>query len=133
MEGISKLEFKVSKIVVKYCPILIAIFYFLSTMFSCIGISVSWMVPIYYMSLLPFICLFACSKLLKFCIWHRLPLYYSILIDVINAIDYYIVIPFSSKWMILIYLLITGCFVLYGVWLKEKYNRLKKRDFDGEF
>ena len=133
MEEISKTQMKFAKIIVKYCPIIIATFYFISAILSCFGVGLVWITPIYYMSLLPFICLFACSKLLKFCIWHRLPLYYSILIDVINAIDYYIVIPFSSKWMILIYLLITGCFVLYGVWLKEKYNRLKKRDFDGEF
>lgn len=132
MEEISKSTIKLSKIVIKYIPILIAIGYFITSMTSCLGVFVGFIVPIYRLSIFSFICLFACSKLLKFCIWHRLPLYYSILIDVINAIDYYIVIPFSSKWMILIYLLITGCFVLYGVWLKEKYNRLKKRDFDGE-
>jgi len=83
------------------------------------------MIPIYYTSLIPFICLIACSKLLKFCIWHRLPLYYSMLIDVINAIDYYIVIPIESKWMLLIYLVITGAFALYGAYLKNRYNKTK--------
>lgn len=125
---IYKTEMKLAKIIVKYCPIIIAIFYFLSSILSCLGIGIYWITPIYYISFLPFLCLYACSKLLKFCIWHRLPLYYSISIDIINAIDYYIVIPIASKWMLLLYMLITGCFVLYGAWLKERYNRYKNVD-----
>lgn len=126
MEEISKSTIKLCKIVVKYIPILIAIGYFITSITSCLGVFIGFIVPIYRLSILSFICLFACSKLLKFCIWHRLPLYYSILIDVINAIDYYIVIPILSKWMILIYLLITGIFILCGVYLKDRYNRINR-------
>lgn len=127
MEEISKSTIKLCKIVVKYIPILIAIGYFITSITSCLGVFIGFIVPIYRLSILSFICLFACSKLLKFCIWHRLPLYYSILIDVINAIDYYIVIPILSKWMILIYLLITGIFILCGVYLKDRYNRINRK------
>ena len=127
MEEISKSTIKLCKIVVKYIPILIAIGYFITSITSCFRIFIGFIVPIYRLSIFSFVCLFACSKLLKFCIWHRLPLYYSILIDVINAIDYYIVIPISSKWMILIYLLITGIFILCGVYLKDRYNRINRK------
>lgn len=125
MEEISKTEYKFCKIIVKYVPYIIGIWSFIASILSCFGLEFSLGVMIFQPSLLPFICLFACSKLLKFCIWHRLPLYYSILIDVINAIDYYIVIPIASKWMLLIYLLITGMFILLGMYLKERYNRKK--------
>lgn len=125
MEEISRVQVKIAKIVVKYSPIIIAIFYFLSAIFSSIKIGIEWIIPICYVSLIPFICLVVCSKLLKFCVWHRLPLYYSMLIDVINAIDFYIVIPIESKWMLLIYLMITGTFVLYGAYLKNRCNKTK--------
>jgi len=67
-------------------------------------------------------CLFAISILLKFCIWHRLPLYYAITIDIINTVDYYFVIPISSKVLLLIYLVISIIFILVGMYLKEKHN-----------
>jgi hypothetical protein len=64
----------------------------------------------------------AMSVLLKFCIWHRLPLYYGASIDIINTIDYYITIPISNKSMLVWYLVITGIFILVGMYLKERHN-----------
>lgn len=128
MEELSRVQVKLAKIIVKYSPIVISGFYFISAIFSCFGIGVGWMVPIYYMSLIPFVCVIACSKLLKFCVWHRLPLYYSIVVDLINAIDFYFMIPIGSKWMLLIYLIVTGIFVLSGAYLKNKYNKRKPQN-----
>lgn len=127
MVEISKGLVRLTRIIVKYIPFVIGIGYLLMAIFSCFGISCIWLPVLFRFSISSFVCLFAISILLKFCIWHRLPLYYSILIDVINAIDYYIVIPISSKWMILIYLLITGIFILCGVYLKDRYNRINRK------
>lgn len=127
MEEVSKRLVKLSKIVVKYAPILIAIGYFVSAVASCFNVTIGFLVPIYKLSILSFICLLTCSKLLKFCIWHRLPLYYSVIIDVLSTIDYYFVIPLSNKWLLLIYLLIAGIFIIIGVYVKERTNRLNRR------
>lgn len=127
MEEISRTTVKLTKIVVKYIPILIAIDYLAASVLSCFGITFGFILPIYRLSLLSFICLFACSKLLKFCIWHRLPLYYSIVIDLLNIIDFYITIPIANKQMLLIYLLIAGLFIIIGMISKENYNRSKRR------
>lgn len=62
------------------------------------------------------------SILLKFCIWHRLPLYYSIVIDIINMLDYYITFSINNVIMLAIYLAITGLFILIGMYWKEKHN-----------
>ena len=40
--------------------------------------------------------------------------------DTINAIDFYIGIPVSAKWMLIIYLLFVGIFVLVGCLIKNK-------------
>lgn len=122
MEEISKLELKICKIIVKYAPFVIAIGYFIMAICSCFGI-VPHIISIFCtMSVVPFIVLFAISKLLKYCSWHRLPLWYSILIDVLNAIYFYFNIPISGKLAIAVYLLITIIFILIGMYLKERSN-----------
>lgn len=122
MEEISKSLARLTKIIVKYIPFVIAIGYLLMAIFSCFGISCIWLPVLFRFSISSFVCLFAISILLKFCIWHRLPLYYAITIDIINTVDYYFVIPISSKMLLLVYLLISAIFILIGMYLKEKYN-----------
>ena len=122
MVEISKGLARLTRIIVKYIPFVIAIGYLLMAIFSCFGISCIWLPVLFRFSMSSFICLFAISILLKFCIWHRLPLYYAITIDIINTIDYYFVIPISSKVLLLIYLVISIIFILVGMYLKEKYN-----------
>lgn len=122
MEEISKSLARLTKIIVKYIPFVIAIGYLLMAIFSCFGISCIWLPVLFRFSISSFVCLFAISILLKFCIWHRLPLYYAITIDIINTVDYYFVIPISSKMLLLIYLVISIIFILVGMYLKEKLN-----------
>lgn len=122
MEEISKLELKTCRIIVKYSPFIIAIGYFIMAICSCFGFVPHFVSILCSMSIIPFIVLFAVSKLLKFCSWHRLPLWYSVLIDVLNAIYFYFNIPIGGKSAIAIYLLITIVFILIGMYLKEKHN-----------
>lgn len=122
MEEISKVELKICKIVVKYAPFIIAVGYFIMAICSCFGFVPHIISVFCSMSIIPFIVLFAISKLLKYCSWHRLPLWYSVLIDVLNAIYFYFNIPISGKFAIAIYLLITIVFILIGMCLKEKHN-----------
>ena len=122
MEEISKSLARLTRIIVKYIPFVIAIGYLLMAIFSCFGISCIWLPVLFRFSISSFVCLFAISILLKFCIWHRLPLYYAITIDIINTVDYYFVIPISSKVLLLIYLIISIIFILIGMYLKEKCN-----------
>lgn len=122
MAEISKCLAKLTRIIVKYIPFVIAIGYLLMAICSCFGISCVWLPVLFRFSMSSFVCLFAISILLKFCIWHRLPLYYAITIDIINTIDYYFVIPISSKVLLLIYLIISIIFISVGMYLKEKHN-----------
>ena len=131
MEDLSRITIKVTKIIVKYIPFIIGFMYLLHSILFCFGISFPWLMLIYRFSILSFICLLAMSKLLKFCIWHRLPLYYAASIDIINTIDYYLIFPISNELMIYFYLVITGIFILIGMYLKEKHNeknRITKTD-----
>lgn len=122
MAEISKPVLKLTKIAVKYIPFIVAFGYLLMAIFSCFGITSIWLSIFCRYSILSFICLLAMSLLLNFCVWHRMPLYYAASVDIINTIDYYIILPVSSKYMLLIYLLITGLFIVIGMYLKEKHN-----------
>ena len=122
MEELSKITVKVTKIIVKYIPFIIGFMYLLHSILFCFGISIAWLMLTYRISILSIISLLAMSKLLKFCIWHRLPLYYAASIDIINTIDYYITFAINNELMLASYLTLTGIFILIGMYLKEKYN-----------
>ena len=126
MEEISRTELKLCKIIIKYAPLVIAIGYFIMSCAFCFGIMFPIISSLCYLTIIPFISLFAISKLLKFCSWHRLPLWYSISIDLLNAIFYYFNLPIVGKPMLAIYLTITILFITIGMILKEK-NNVKNR------
>ena len=127
MEEISRIELKVCKIIVKYAPIVIAIGYFIMSCASCFGVMFPFISSLCYLSIIPFITIYAISKLLKFCIWHRLPLWYCVLVDVLNAIFYYFNLPIIGKPMLAIYLTIAILFIILGMYLKEKHNAKDRR------
>lgn len=122
MEELSKITVKITKVIVKYIPFIIGFMYLLHSILFCFGISITWLMLTYRVSILSIISLLAMSKLLKFCIWHRLPLYYAASIDIINTIDYYITFTISNELMLASYLTLTGIFILIGMYLKEKHN-----------
>ena len=130
MEELSKLKTKLYKIIIKYAPITIAIGYFVMSCASCFGFMVPIVSTFCCITIIPFITLFAISKLLKFCIWHRLPLWYSLIIDLLNAIFYYFNLPIAWKTMLVIYLTITILFIIIGMCLKEKHNKNKINKHD---
>lgn len=129
MEEISKLQLKICKIIIKYAPLLIAIGYFIMACCSCFGIVFPLMSTICHLSIISFVSLYSISKLLKFCVWHRLPLLYSLLIDSLNAGFYYFDFPIAGKMMLAIYLVITILFIILGMYLKEKHN-VKNRSIE---
>lgn len=122
MVEISRTELKLCKIVIKYSPLAIAIGYFIMSCASCFGLMFPIVSTLCYLTVIPFITLYAISKLLKFCSWHRLPLWYSVVIDILNAIFYYFNIPLVGKPMLAVYLTVTILFIVLGMYLKEKHN-----------
>lgn len=126
MEGISKVWHKILLILVKYVPFVIAILYLICLIFGCFGIQLFILPSLIYISPSCGILILVMSKVLKFCIWHRLPIYYCFLMDVLSTIDYKYGITISNVNLIIIYMIITVMFVLLGMYLKERYN-IKQR------
>ena len=74
------------------------------------------------MSILPWIFLFVSSFVFRFCIYHRLPLYYILITDIINYYDNVIGIPISNKSLFVLNMIIVGIFVLMIVFFKFRQH-----------
>ena len=82
---------------------------------------------VFAISLLSFIFILGSSFALGFCVWHRLPLYYAGVVDLINLCDYMFCIPISTGWMLCLYSSLFAITVLLCAYLKNRYN-VKKRN-----
>lgn len=120
---VEKLKYKLFLTIVKHLPFVIALFYFLFTVASCMHIRLVILPTLFYMSPISILFMLSASFVFQFCIWQRLPLYYCLLLQVIHTIDYYIPITFSDGVLFSISSIITVCFILIGMYLKNKANR----------
>ena len=76
-------------------------------------------------SILTWIFLYISSFVFKSCIYHRLPLYYILTIDIINYYDYLIGLPISDKRLFILDIIIIGIFLLFIVYFKFKQHEQK--------
>lgn len=86
----SKYLYKVLLILLKYIPIMIALFYVLNTVSALCGIDIPVLSNIAGMSLFTWIFMYIAAWVFQFCIYHRMFLYYILITDIINIYDYYI-------------------------------------------
>ena len=108
-------------IVIKYIPFIIAFGYFISCICTCFGIVPIIIPNIIYMSPVTSLFILCASFAFRFCIWHRLSIYYALVTHAIVLIDYYSSITLSNWIMLFVYLLSAIITILLGM-----YNRKQK-------
>ena len=118
----NKTLYKLFLILVKYLPFIIAVVYFICIMSYCIGVELNVLMNTFFLSPTMAGFILIASFVFKACIWHRLPIYYSLVLQIINTIDYYSPVVFSNNVMLYVYLLITIVFILIGMYFKNKLN-----------
>ena len=124
----NKVSYRLFLFTLKAIPYVIALFYIIFTIGCYFGVELNIIGYIASCSILTWLFLYISSFIFKFCIYHRLPLYYIMLNDIINTIDTYIYLPISTYSFFLLYIGLTGIFVLLYVYLKVKnYARICKR------
>ena len=106
----------------KYIPMLISFIYALNTFAAFVGIDIPAANNIAGMSLLTWIFVYIATIVFKFCIYHRMFLYYILIVDIINIIDYYISIPISDFQLIMLHTIVTGIslFIVLFLYIKKK-------------
>ena len=113
--------YKIMIYLLKVLPMLMAAFGFLNTALSLCGIDAPLISFISGLSLLPLLFFWFSSYVFKFCEYHRLPLYYILIIDILNWIDYRYGFPMDNRSMLCVYAIVT--FVCMSIFV---YLRIKK-------
>lgn len=120
----SKFLYKIELVGIKLIPMIIALLYFIDTILDAYGIDVEFISHLFGLAFLPWCFLLLSSFVFRFCLFHRLPLYYIALNHLISLIDYYIGIPVELKAWVVGHIAILFIFILWMVVLHIK----KKKD-----
>ena len=115
-------QYKLLLVLLKYIPILISLVYVLNTFATYVGIDIPAANNIAGMSLLTWIFMYIATIVFNFCSYHRMFLYYILIVDIINIIDYYINIPISDFQLIMLHTIVTGIslFIVLFLYIKKK-------------
>ena len=119
----SKFLYKIEIIGIKYIPFIIAIMYFLDTILDAFKVDIGILSHLFGMSFLPWCFLLLSSYVFKFCLFHRIPLYYIALNHVISLVDYYIGIPLELKPWVVLHILIV---FVFSAWAVVEHQKEKK-------
>ena len=110
---------KLLLLVLKYIPMVIALCYMLNTMLYIEPLS-----NIAGVSLLTWIFLYLASVVFEFCSYHRMFLWYILIDDVLNIVDYYWNIPISTDNLIRIHNILAGITLFIVLILYVKSNKV---------
>lgn len=119
----NKSLYKTLLILLKYIPIIIALFYIVNTLGALFGIDLPVLNNIAGMSLLTWVFMYLAALVFKFCIYHRMFLYYILVTDIINIINYYIGIPVDSYGIVMIHSVVIGILLFIILYFYVKHNK----------
>ena len=122
----SKNLYKLLIVMLKYIPMIISLCYLANTITAYVGIDIPVLSSIAGMSLLTWIFMYIATIVFKFCSYHRMFLYYILIVDIINIIDYYIGIPVSDFQLLMLHSIITGIslFIILFLYLKRNKHKI---------
>lgn len=120
----SKLLYKVLLIILKVIPTIIALSYLLNTIISYFGYSANILSHLFGVSLITWLFLFISSIVYRYCIYHRMFLYYILITDSLNITDYYIGIPVNDFNLLSIHIIISGIFLFLILYFYVKVNKI---------
>ena len=119
----SKTLYKIFLLVLKLLPMIAALCYLCNTMFAFIGKDTPVFSVVSGMSVIPWIYIYISSFIFKFCIYHRMFLYYILTVDTLNLWDYYIGIGISDFKLLMVHVVITGIFLFLILYFYVKHHK----------
>jgi hypothetical protein len=115
--------YRVLLLTLKYIPMVIAFCYMLNTIFYIEPLS-----NIAGVSLLTWIFLYIASVVFNFCVYHRMFLWYILIDDLLNIVDYYWQIPLSTDNILRIHNVLIGVilFIVLILYVRNHKNIITK-------
>lgn len=117
---ITKEIYKIELYTIKVIPMIISVIYLLNTILSYCYIDLPILSWIGGLSLLPWLFLYLSSFVFRFCIYHRMFLYYIAVCNILSYIDYTWTLPISDRELFLLNIIIAGIFLFVILYLKLK-------------
>lgn len=115
----SKNLYKVFLVALKVLPMLISLCYLLNTITAYLGYNIEIFSFIGGVSLLPWIFLYVSAVVFRFCMYHKMFLFYVLSDDVINYLDYFFDFTTAYEFFI-IHMSIAGVFLFLILYLYKK-------------
>lgn len=115
-----KYLYKVFLITLKVLPYLIAVSYIVFTLGFYFGVELNVLGYFSSCSILTWLLLYISSFVFGFCSYHRVPLYYVLLNDVLNVVDTYIGLPIETNDFFVLHIALLGVAMLLYVFLRLK-------------
>lgn len=123
-------KYKLLILVLKFIPMLTALCYMTSTIFNYFDYNIEPLSNIGGMSLLTWIFIYLASVVFKFCSYHRMFLWYILVDDLFNIIDYYWSIPISTDNILMLHNIWIGItlFVILILYVKSNKVIIRKNN-----
>lgn len=123
-------RYKLFIVVIKFIPILTALCYMSSTIFNYLGYNIEPLSNFGGISLLTWIFIYLASLVFKFCSYHRMFLWYILVDDLFNIIDYYWNIPISTDNILMMHNIWIGItlFTVLILYVKNHKNIIRKNN-----
>lgn len=107
---------------IRVIPIIISIIYFINTILTYFGYRIELFSALCGISLLPMIFIYLSSIVFKFCLRHRLFIYYIGFSEAEAWIDYKIGIPVSSEVIFIFDIIIFVLLIAYVIYLRISHE-----------
>lgn len=117
-------KYKLLILVLKFIPMLTALCYMTSTIFNYFDYNIEPLSNIGGMSLLTWVFIYLASVVFKFCSYHRMFLWYILIDDLFNIIDYYWSIPISTDNILMLHNIWIGITLFIILVLYVKSNKI---------
>lgn len=111
-ENSKESKYKLLILFLKFIPVSTALCYMLNTLSNYFGYSIEFLSNLGGMSLFTWIFVYLASIVFDFCVYHRLLLWYVLIDDIINIIDYYWHIPVSTDNILMLHNILMGTTIL---------------------
>ena len=110
-------------LILKFIPAILSIVYLLGTILNVLNKSTIMLSYLGFVSILPGLFILLSSFVFKFCIWHRLPLYFILTSNIINWFIWKIFGEISINFHIWMLILLAGIFTILGAYFKLKHDK----------
>lgn len=113
--------YKAEIALIKALPFLLAVLYLIATILDYYMISST---IINYIALgILYVFIYISSYVFKFCEYHRMPIHYIVLINILSVYDVYIGIPLDTFRLMQMYAIVTCLFIFLTVYLYVKNHK----------